>query len=328
MNLLFFAPRFTHNVRMQEFELIKNCFSNWTQHNEGVAVGIGDDCLIWLAGQPLTISVDTSVVGRHFPVDASPEQVAQRAFLPALSDLAAMGATPAFFTLALTLPAALNNEWIVRFADRLRSLAQQYQIMLAGGDTTRGESLTITIAVHGTCAHPLLRSGAVVGDDIWVSGTLGQAAAALPSVIGTNEQPVPDAWLAAYWLPQPRIGLAQQLVGIVHSAMDLSDGLVGDAEHIAKASAVDLHIEVTQVPRDDALLELGDAGLQYALAGGDDYELLLTASPQVRHEIATIARQIQTPLTRIGEVKEGTGAVHWYQNGQPITLDWQGFQHF
>ena len=313
---------------MHEFDLIKQCFSNWPLQHDGVGVGIGDDCLLWMGTGPLVISTDTAVIGRHFPVFSTPEQVAQRSFLPAISDLAAMGAKPAFFTLALTLPAGLNQNWVMAFAQRLKTLSEQTGCMLAGGDTTKGEQLTVTISVHGTCAHPLLRSGANIGDDIWVTGHLGQAAAALPKILEQNEQGLPQTWRDAYWQPNPPVALAQQLVGIVHSAMDLSDGLVGDAGHLAKASAVDLAIDVNALPLDNDILALGEQGLQYAVAGGDDYQLLFTADPTVRREIAQLRADSGVNVTKIGVVRAGKGQVHWYDNEQLIALPWQSFQHF
>jgi thiamine-monophosphate kinase len=317
-----------HNSVMHEFDLIKQCFANWPQQHDDVAVGIGDDCLLWMGTGPLVISTDTAVIGRHFPAFSSPEQVAQRAFLPAISDLAAMGARPAFFTLALTLPQGLNQEWVIAFAQRLKDLASEVGCMLAGGDTTKGDQLTVTISVHGTCAHPFLRSGANIDDDIWVTGYLGQAAAALPHVLAQTESALPKAWQQAYWQPEPPVGLAQQLVGIVHSAMDISDGLAGDAVHLAKASSVDLEVDLSALPLDKELLALGQQGLQYAVAGGDDYQLLFTADPSVRREIEQLSIESGVKVTIIGSVREGNGQVRWYDKEKLIDLPWQSFQHF
>lgn len=313
---------------MREFELISQCFDHWGLQHANVVQGIGDDCLIWHNPKPLVISTDTAVIERHFPAHASPAQVANRSFLPALSDLAAMGATPAFFTLALTLPASLKGDWIVEFSQQLRALSQQYQCLLAGGDTTAGDQLTITISVHGTCEHPILRSGARIDDDIWVSGTLGRAAAALPAILSKNETDVPLMWLSAYWQPTPQVTLGQELLGHIHSAIDVSDGLLGDAGHIAQQSGVDFHIELNDIPMDSQLRALGEKGLKLALAGGDDYQLCFTAKPTERRVITDISQRLNTPVTRIGKVKAGEGRVHWYDNGQPKEFDWQSFEHF
>ena len=290
--------------------------------------GIGDDALVWLDPEPLVISVDTAVIGRHFPDFATPEQVANRAFLPAISDLAAMTATPAFFTLALTLPVALNGDWVVRFATQLRQLALQYGIELAGGDTTRGEQLTISISVHGRCPHPVLRSGAKAGDDVWVTGYLGQAAAALPYVLERRESEAPAPWLAAYWQPQPPVGFAQALQGCIHSAIDLSDGLVGDATHLAQQSELSLNINLDALPMDSNLKAFGEAGIQHATGGGDDYQLLFTADPMTRHEIEQVAFEHQILVTRIGHTEAGNAQIRWYDGGLEVTLPWQSFTHF
>ncbi|WP_287438768.1 thiamine-phosphate kinase [Reinekea sp.] len=320
---------------MHEFELIQRCFADWPVRHAQVLTGIGDDGLVWQDPRPLVISTDTAVVGRHFPVDASPEQVAGRAFLPALSDLAAMGATPAFFTLALTLPARLNNasepnteSWIQAFATELRRLAIAHKCMLAGGDTTAGEQLTLTLSVHGTCAQPVLRSGAQVGDAVWVTGQLGQAAAALPFILAGNAVAAPPAWLAAYWQPKPQIALAEQLAVFLHSAIDISDGLLGDAGHLARSSQVDLHLNLNALPLDADLVALGDRGLQYALAGGDDYQLCFTASVNAGEQIERIAQSLGVRVSRIGEVRQGTGQLHWYDDDRKRDLPWQSFEHF
>lgn len=313
---------------MTEFELIKACFADWPFQHPQVLAGIGDDCLVWLNPEPLVVSTDTAVSGVHFPEFATPEQIAQRAFLPAISDLAAMAAKPAFFTLALTLPTRCNGDWLTRFAKRLSQLSQQYEIMLAGGDTTKGEQLTITVSVHGTCAHPVMRSGARAGDDVYITGFLGQAAAALPYVLNQKEQEAPNDWTEAYWQPAPQIKFAQQLLGCIHSAIDLSDGLLGDAEHIAQQSRVRLNLRLDLVPIDESLQQLGEQGLQLAITGGDDYQLCFTADPQAKNEIINAANLTQTKITQIGHVAEGKAGVDWYDGDQRIELDWQSFRHF
>ncbi|MEJ2042116.1 MAG: thiamine-phosphate kinase [Reinekea sp.] len=308
--------------------MIKRCFSDWSITHSQLDLGVGDDCLVWNSQGRLVISTDTAVIGRHFPDTATAEQVAQRAFLPAISDLAAMAATPAFFTLALTLPTKLSDIWLLRFADRLKILADQYQIALAGGDTTQGEQLTITVSVHGTCDQPVLRSTAQHDDDVWVTGRLGQAAAALPYILAQNDVSAPQDWLSAYWRPEPPITFAGHLQGLIHSAMDLSDGLIGDAGHLAQRSQKSLHLNLDALPLDADLKALGKTGLQYAVAGGDDYQLLFTASREQRKTLQSLARTHQVQLTCIGQVQEGKTGVHWYDGGRKITLPWQGYNHF
>ena len=328
VGLLSLIPTLTHNSRMNEFEMIKQCFAEWPQQHPNVLQGIGDDCLVWLDPEPLVVSVDTAVIGRHFPEFSTPEQVACRSFLPAISDLAAMTATPAFFTLALTLPGHCNGEWVTRFARQLSELAEIYDIMLAGGDTTRGEQLTVTISVHGRCPHPVLRSGAKAGDDVWVTGHLGQAAAGLPFVLAQSEDQAAAEWLQAYWQPQPPLTFAAALQGCIHSAIDLSDGLVGDAGHIAQESQMQLHLNIDALPMDPQLTELGEQGLQYAVSGGDDYQLLFTADPITREEISHLAHLHGVLVTRIGQVRAGHPAIHWYDSGRPVNLPWHSFSHF
>lgn len=313
---------------MNEFSLIQRCFADWSVRHPNVLQSIGDDCLVWSGSQPLVVSADTAVAGRHFPVWATPEQVAQRAFLPAISDLGAMTATPAFFTLALTLPAELNEDWSVRFARRLRALAEDYGIMLAGGDTTSGGTLTVTISVHGTCAHPVLRSGAQPGDHIWVTGQLGQAAAALTPILERQPDTVPEAWLNAYWSPEPPVSFATRLQGCIHSAIDLSDGLSGDAAHLAQASECDLAIHLDRLPLDQVLAALGEAGLTFAVAGGDDYQLLFTADPMADREILALAAKAGVLVSKIGDVQAGKGDIHWYDSGRKRQVSWQSFTHF
>lgn len=318
-----------HNSVMTEFELIKACFTDWPVRNPNIQTTIGDDGLVWQHEEPLVISTDTAVEGVHFPVGASPERIAQRAFLPALSDLAAMAASPEFFTLSLTLPKRCQSDWVLRFAKRLQSLSQRYGLALAGGDTTSGDLLVITIGVHGTCRSPVLRSGAQQGDDIWVTGWLGRAAAALPTVLMSGENHAPEGWVEAYWAPQPRIQFALLAASSMNCAIDISDGLSGDAGHIARASGVQMNIHIDQLPLDNAVKALGEKGLNYALAGGDDYELLLTASPENRDRIESAGRLTNTPITRIGAVGNGDSlGVSWFEKGLLREFDGQSFTHF
>jgi thiamine-monophosphate kinase len=226
------------------------------------------------------------------------------------------------------LPKTFKHEWVERFATRLRSLAETYQIALAGGDTTAGETLTVTISVHGTSPHPVLRSGAVAGDDIWVTGELGLAAAALPFVLHQTDQRPPEKWLDAYWQPLPPVHFAASLEGCIHSAIDLSDGLVGDANHIAQRSQKTLNLSIDALMAESDLNAFGETGRQYVTAGGDDYQLLFTASKLARREIEALAQEHQVKVTHIGEVEEGKAQVCWYDSGRLIDLPWQSFTHF
>lgn len=314
---------------MNEFELIKECFGGWAVQNAGLQLGQGDDCLIWQDPAPMAMSIDTAVSGRHFPESASAGQVAQRAFLPALSDLAAMGAEPLFFTLALTLPPPLDSEWLFAFSRRLRELSEQWGMVLAGGDTTAGPCVVVSIQVHGRARQPIRRSGARAGDDLWVSGRTGLAGAALPAVLAPHSQAVPEAWLEAYWQPTPRIELGQRLCGLASACIDISDGLAADVRHIAEASQVRIELDAERVPTDPELpLRLGDRALECILSGGDDYELAFTARADQRPAIAALADALDLPLTRIGRVGAGDAGVDLLHHGLPLDLSQQGFQHF
>lgn len=314
---------------MTEFELIQQCFSSWPVTNPALMLDQGDDCLIWQTPQPLAISIDTAVEGRHFPEWASGAQAAQRAFLPSLSDLAAMGATPAFFTLALTLPSPLNETWLMDFSARLQQLASDHQMVLAGGDTTSGPVPVISIQVHGTVQQPLKRSAAIAGDDVWISGYTGLAAAAIQALLQDRHADIPDAWQQAYWQPQPRIALGQVLVGKAHAAIDISDGLWADLAHIARASQVHIELEAERLPMHASLEGLPQSeALKLILTGGDDYELAFTAAEEQRDAISLLSQQLGLPLTRIGQARAGDAEVSVMHNGKPMTLDHQGFEHF
>ena len=305
---------------MGEFELIRRFFATapCAQGGEGVALGIGDDCaLLELPpGEQLAVSTDTLVAGSHFPLQHDPFLLGQRALAVSASDLAAMGATPIGFTLALTLPEA-DEAWLRRFADGLQRMAEQCRLTLLGGDTTRGP-LTLGMTVFGRVPRglALVRSGARVGDLLCVGGSLGDGAGALPLVLG--EQPTQggaaEYLLARYWQPQPQLALGQALRGRATAALDISDGLLADCGHIARASGVALCIERARLPLSAALRALlpADEALRCALSGGDDYRL-----------------QAEFPeIAVIGRVEAGEG-VHLYdEQGRELALAARGYQHF
>ena len=274
---------------MNEFELIQHFFtrSACAQGGENIILGIGDDCALLQipAGQSCAVSTDTLVSGIHFPEQAPAFLLGQRALAVAVSDLAAMGATPIGFTLAITLP-QIDADWLQAFSEGLSAMALRCGIGLVGGDTTRGP-LAIGVTVMGAVSQQqaLLRSSAQVGDLLCVSGPLGAAAAAVPVVLGEIEmqtiaEQTLQQLLAAYWSPQPQLKLGQYLRGKASAALDISDGLLADFGHIAKASNVCVQIQQAQVPVADAARKLlGEkAALQCALSGGDDYQLAFTIS--------------------------------------------------
>ncbi len=317
---------------MGEFELIRNFFAAapCAQGGEGVALGIGDDCALLDVpfGEQLAISTDTLVAGVHFAHPCDPFLLGQRSLAVAASDLAAMGATPLAFTLALTLP-AVEADWLEAFARGLNLMAQGCGLRLIGGDTTRGP-LCLTLTVFGRVprGQALTRSAARPGDLLCVGGELGNAAGALPLVLGqcSATPAIAEPLLAHYWSPQPQLALGQALRGKASSALDISDGLLADCGHIAQASKVRLLIENDRIPVSLALQEfLGDADAQQAaLSGGDDYVLAFTLAAV---ELPTLLAD-GWPIHVIGRVVEGQGVGLLDVDGRDITPTIRGYQHF
>ena len=317
---------------MGEFELIRNFFAAapCAQGGEGVALGIGDDCALLDVpfGEQLAISTDTLVAGVHFADPCDPFLLGQRSLAVAASDLAAMGATPLAFTLALTLP-AVEADWLQAFARGLNLMAQGCGLRLIGGDTTRGP-LCLTLTVFGRVprGQALTRSAARPGDLLCVGGELGNAAGALPLVLGQRSATpaIAEPLLAHYWSPQPQLALGQALRGKASSALDISDGLLADCGHIALASKVGLLIENDRIPVSLALQEfLGDAAAQQAaLSGGDDYVLAFTLAAV---ELPTLLAD-GWPIHVIGRVVEGQGVGLLDVDGRDITPGIRGYQHF
>ncbi|MET1116160.1 MAG: thiamine-phosphate kinase [Comamonas sp.] len=316
---------------MGEFELIRRFF---TRPVRRAALGVGDDCALLAPapGMQLAVSSDMLVEGRHFFADVAPRRLGHKALAVNLSDLAACGARPLAFTLALALPRA-DPAWAGAFAEGLLALADAHQCELVGGDTTQGP-LNICITVFGEvpAGQALLRSGARAGDDIYVSGSLGQARLALEALQGKLE--LPPATLAAARLrlemPTPRVALGQALRGIASSALDLSDGLLGDLGHILAQSGVGACIDTRLT---SALLAPGtgfDIELirQCTLAGGDDYELCFTAAPPLRAQVAAAAQASATPVTRIGSVQAQAGLRLLGDAGQELIRRYASFDHF
>lgn len=299
-------------MALDEFALIDRYFGQAAiaQDGEGVLLGIGDDAAILRPppGEDLVVSIDTLLDGVHFPRDFPAQAIGHRALAVNLSDLAAMGARPLWFTLALSLP-SIDEDWLAGFAAGLSAIASRYGIALVGGDTTRGP-LAITVQVHGAIepGAALRRDGAREGDDVWVSGEPGVAALGLARWLdGERRSPAVPLRFTA---PEPRIGLGRALRGVASAAIDVSDGLLADAGHIGERSACLLELDADALPRGSALRELGDPAraLALCLAGGDDYELCFTAGPVAREQIAAIALAAGVACTRIGRVRAGRGA--------------------
>lgn len=317
---------------MGEFELIRHYFAAAACARAGgdVALGIGDDCALLTVpvGEQLTVSTDTLVAGVHFPDPCDPYLLGQRALAVSTSDLAAMGATPVGFTLALTLP-SVDPGWLAEFARGLDAMAAGCDMRLIGGDTTRGPlSMTLTVFGRVPVGAALLRSGAQPGDLLCVGGWLGDAAGVLPIVLGEREENSVEAsaLLRRYWSPQPQLALGQALRGKATAALDVSDGLLADCSHIATASSVSLVIEQARVPLSDSLLRFAgpDQALKCALAGGDDYLLAFTlpadALPNMQAE--------GWPIHAIGHVAEGEGVRLVDADGNSVAINHLGYNHF
>jgi thiamine-monophosphate kinase len=317
---------------MGEFELIRNYFAAapCAQAGEGVALGIGDDCALLTvpAGEQLAISTDTLVAGVHFPAVCDPFLLGQRALAVSASDLAAMGATPLAFTLALTLP-DVEADWLEAFARGLNQMAQSCSLRLIGGDTTRGPlSLTLTVFGRVPVGQALKRSGAQVGDLLCVGAALGDGAGALPLVLNQRsaEASIAEALLARYWSPQPQLALGQALRGKATSALDISDGLLADCGHIALASGVRLVVERDALPLSAPLTAFFglDAAQDAALSGGDDYVLAFTLPASELSYLLTAGFSVQV----VGRVEAGQGVALVDADGQDITPSTRGYQHF
>ncbi|RUA06383.1 MAG: thiamine-phosphate kinase [Gammaproteobacteria bacterium] len=287
---------------MTEFELIERYF-DWGE-------GIGDDCaLIEVdAHQQLVATVDTLIEGVHFPKETNAHDIAYKALAVNLSDLSAMGATPLYFTLALTLP-AMNEKWLQDFSCTLKTLAQTYNIRLVGGDTTKG-ALSITINATGVVkGQALMRSGAKVGDSIFVSNTIGDAALAWQQM---QMQQVPSVDLLKQLnCPEPQINLSQALLGVANSCIDISDGLQQDLSHILTRSKVGATINVDALPLSNEVTQHINNTDDWciALAGGDDYELCFTVSKAQLDSIQSIEKELGIVLTKIGMITNGQGLI-------------------
>jgi thiamine-monophosphate kinase len=324
---------------MGEFELIDRFFRR-ASRGRGVALGIGDDCalLVPQPGMQLAVSSDLLLEGRHFFPDVDPQRLGHKALAVNLSDLAACGARPLGFTLALALPQA-DEAWLAPFARGLLALADVHGCALVGGDTTRGP-LAICITVFGEVppGQALLRSGAQAGDDLYVSGTLGDARLALEALRGTVRVPAPVLAAARerLELPTPRVVLGQALRGIATSAIDLSDGLLGDLGHVLRQSGVGARIDTAAALALFAAQQSLSGGahpddqqLAWVLAGGDDYELAFTAPPSRRDDIVEAAAASATPVARIGRIETEPGVRLVDAAGQPVKAQAAGgFDHF
>jgi thiamine-monophosphate kinase len=318
---------------LSEFELISRYFTRPLHPDSRTALGIGDDCALLTpaVGMQLAISTDMLVEGRHFFPDADPYALGHKCLAVNLSDLAAMGARPIAFTLALALPQA-RAEWLEPFSQGLLALAEQHGCELIGGDTTKGP-LTISITVFGEVPFTLAlrRDAAKVGDDIWISGTLGDARLALAAYRHELTLTAEAHHTAAHRMhqPTPRVALGMALRGIAHAAVDISDGLSGDLGHILARSRVGASLNVDALPAGSILQQQAlNLRRQFTLTGGDDYELCFTAPEQHRHQILAIAADTGIELSRVGFIEATPGLRLVDGGGAPLQLNLDSFDHF
>ena len=330
-----------------EFELIQRFFKTGSDamlssNNQSISLGIGDDCALFKLNpeEVMAITSDMLVEGRHFFANANPEWLGHKALAVNLSDLAAMGAKPIGFTLAIALPRA-DLGWLESFSKGLFALAQEYSCPLIGGDTTAGP-LNICITAFGSIPHgkAIKRSGAIAGDEIWVSGSVGDARLVLAALRHELIPPLIDlqAIEARMHQPTPRIQLGIALRDVATAALDISDGLLGDLKHILSQSKVDAEIFLNRLPK-SATLKLQSEAIQnqFAACGGDDYEICFTAPPNRRGVISEISKTLNLPITHIGSIKTMQSAEPKIellnQNGKALSgskaaLLFKSFDHF
>lgn len=302
----------SHSKPLGEFDLIERFFKTGadslrTTADSAITLGIGDDCALIkpLADEEVAITSDMLVEGRHFFAGADPESLARKALAVNLSDLAAMGARPLGFTLAIALPLA-DQAWLAAFSKGLFAVSKEYACPLIGGDTTAGP-LTISITAFGSipAGKAIRRSGAKADDDIWVSGTVGDARLALAALRHEITLPTNDLQQIEHRMhqPTPRVELGIQLRGIASAALDVSDGLLGDLRHILQQSQLDAEIQLNQLPKSITLQKQAiTIQNQFAACGGDDYELCFTAPSSEREKIQLISKSLNLPLTLIGKI--------------------------
>lgn len=314
-----------------EFELIRRYF---TRAPRNAVLGVGDDAALMraAAGTDIVVSTDMLVAGTHFFADADPRRLGHKALAVNLSDMAAMGAAPRWALLSLALP-AVDPAWLRRFSDGFFGLARAHGVDLVGGDTTRGPlNLCVTIIGEARRGRALRRDAARAGDDVWVSGVLGDAALAVAHRrrrVRLSARELARC-LRALELPQPRVALGLALSGVVRSAIDISDGLLADLGHICERSRLGADVIVDAIPRSPALARFAGAaaGREALLAGGDDYELLFTAPPRARERVRAIGARTGLRLTCIGSMRRGRGVRLFAADGRRVPVARRGFDHF
>ena len=320
-----------------EFSLIERIRSLTEQSRDDVRFGIGDDAAVLAvpAGQELAVAIDTLVEGMHFPRGTSAVDIGWKALAVNLSDLAAMGATPAWALLALTLPEP-DQAFVEGLAEGFAQLAKPHRLALVGGDTTRGP-LSISVAVHGFVApgKALMRSGAKVGDAVLVTGTLGDAAAGLhalahPFAVEEQRSDARDLLVARLNRPTPQLAAGSALRDLAHACIDVSDGLIADLGHICTASGVGAEVDASLLPLSPSLIAIYDdaSAQQFALTGGDDYELCFTVPMNRLADVQSDLSRLGCGVTRIGRIVEGQGVSVRGVDGQWLETEQAGWNHF
>ena len=318
---------------MREFDLIDRYFSGLTPTQTSVKCGIGDDAAVIDISpeQELLVSVDTLVEGVHFFSTATAFDIAYKSLAVNISDIAAMGGEPRWATLALTLP-GIDTDWLQGFADGFVELANKYSVCLIGGDTSQGP-LSVTVQIMGTVkkGKSILRSGARAGDLIYVSGSLGTAGLAYSCLVkNIDEQSISSECYERLYRPVPRVELGKMLNGLANAAIDISDGLSSDLNHVLISSGVAAEIKLDKIPlcKDVAILEDKELVWKLALAAGDDYELCFTIPADHRTELEKRVKNLNYPITCIGKIVKGEDISWLQENGDDAELDLEGYQHF
>ncbi|ACX89024.1 thiamine-phosphate kinase [Pectobacterium parmentieri] len=318
-----------------EFDLIARYFNRVRSSRRDVELGIGDDCALLTVAdkQLLAVSTDTLVSGVHFLPDIDPADLGYKSLAVNLSDLAAMGADPAWLSLAITLPKS-NSQWLSAYSDSLFELLDYYGMQLVGGDTTRGP-LSLTLTIHGLvpAGRALTRRGARIGDWIYVTGSLGDSAAGLAILqnsLRVDDEDTRQGLMQRHLRPQPRILQGQALRDLASSAIDLSDGLISDLQHILKASECGARIHLDAIPQSDWLRSCTDEeqALRWALSGGEDYELCFTVPEINRGALELALGHLGADYTCIGQIGPSSEGLRFFRDNKATELNWKGYDHF
>ncbi|KHN53986.1 thiamine-phosphate kinase [Pectobacterium fontis] len=318
-----------------EFDLIARYFNRVRSSRRDVELGIGDDCALLTVAdkQVLAVSTDTLVSGVHFLPDIDPADLGYKSLAVNLSDLAAMGADPAWLSLAITLPQS-NSQWLSAYSDSLFDLLDYYGMQLVGGDTTRGP-LSLTLTIHGLvpAGRALTRRGARIGDWIYVTGSLGDSEAGLAILQNTlhvDDEQARQGLIQRHLRPQPRILQGQALRDLASSAIDLSDGLISDLQHILKASECGARINLDAIPQSDWLRSCTneEQALRWALSGGEDYELCFTVPEINRGALELALGHLGAHYTCIGQIGPSSEGLRFFRDNKVTELNWKGYDHF